>query len=237
MENPDSAENTQQPEVAPPVESAQTEQVAGTETPAESPVTPTDKEELLLGKFKSADDLAKAYKELETQQGTWGQRLNDPNFIYERAKQLGLAEEEEAIANGLSSTPQVNQPDITTIINSQVESRLDYEKAVADFPEIKSNPALSTWGAGLVDQGYTYSQAVQIIKDNLGKVTESASTTARQEARQEITDKERAQTATQTAPVNSDQADSEDLQERMKSLNKKTQEEAMVEWLLKKNKK
>ena len=52
--------------VAPDAETPQSEQVAETDDSANAPVdAPTDKEELLLGKFKSVDDLKKGYQELE----------------------------------------------------------------------------------------------------------------------------------------------------------------------------
>lgn len=60
-------ENNLTPEVAPQETETPIEQVADTEESAQSPVDSTDKEDLILGKFKSQEDLAKAYKELESQ--------------------------------------------------------------------------------------------------------------------------------------------------------------------------
>lgn len=62
----DATNNAETP-VAPEVPSTQSEQGAAPETAATPPDGSEDKGELLLGKFKSQDDLVKSYKEMESE--------------------------------------------------------------------------------------------------------------------------------------------------------------------------
>ena len=60
----DEADNLAEQE-APVKDETNNEQVAPTDESANSPEVPAEKEELILGKFKSQDDLVKSYQELE----------------------------------------------------------------------------------------------------------------------------------------------------------------------------
>jgi len=58
-------EENQVPELSSQTDETQIDQVASTENEADAPEVQSEKEELILGKFKSQDDLAKSYQELE----------------------------------------------------------------------------------------------------------------------------------------------------------------------------
>lgn len=60
-------ENNVDVPVAPVNDIAQNEQEVSSETETNSPYAPADNEDLILGKFKSQDDLIKSYQELERQ--------------------------------------------------------------------------------------------------------------------------------------------------------------------------
>lgn len=63
----DTQENVENLEVAPQESDAQSEQATAADDAVESPEeAPTDKDEKILGKFNSVEDLAKSYQELES---------------------------------------------------------------------------------------------------------------------------------------------------------------------------
>lgn len=222
----DTTENVQTVEVAPDVEDAQSDAVDTTDEVSDSPAeAQAEKEELLLGKFKSADDLAKSYKELESQFGKYNQRLNDPNFIYQMAVKHGLAEDD-----GTAPTRQ-QSPDVV----GTVEAILDYREAVREMPELATDAELSAWAAALVDSGKKHTEAVKIIRSRLGQVKQSAKLEGATQAKTTISDKERASTASVTSNQSSDAAEMEDLMARSKSIDPKVQEPALLELLMRKN--
>lgn len=179
-------------------------------------------------------DLRVALKQEREQRRRYEEALSDPNFIYEQAKRLGLTEEEAQEAAEQSSFQGVRTPnqDIASMVSKQVEARLDYEKAVQEFPEMAKDRELKAWAAALVDQGKTHIEAARVIKKRLGLEKQSAKAEGINQARSEITDKERAQSAPISAPVSADAIAAADLQKRMKSYDKKTQEKAFTEWII-----
>lgn len=188
------------------------------------------------GSDKQGGDLRIALQEERRKRQQYEQALRDPNFIYQQARQLGLTEEEaEAAATGQTvAQPTYQQPDISALVEKQVNATLDYNEAVRLMPEVKSDPELAAWAASLVDSGKSHVDAVRIIQKRIGSVKQEAKVEGRQEAKTTISDKERAATATQTTNVDSDAAELEDLQRRSKSYDKRTQEDAVTELLLRK---
>lgn len=97
--------------------------------------------------------------------------LNDPNFIYERARLLGLAADETPSTPPSSPTPQPAapaQPDVASI----VEHQLDYFRTIEKHPEFdreKGDQGLVKWAATLVNDGHRPSEAVDIILKTIQK--------------------------------------------------------------------
>lgn len=173
------------------------------------------------------------YRMLEAQ-------LNDPNAIYQHAMRLGLTEEQaqDAASTAYQQQIQTQQPYLTPEqVDARVEAKLDYEKAIAEFPDLAKDRELQAWAAELVRQGKTHLQAAKTIQKRLGLVKQTAKTEGITQAKTEITQKERAQTAPVNVNTDSDASYMEDLKARMKSYDKKTQENAYTEWIMLKNKK
>lgn len=238
--------NVDTTEVAPQYDDAQSSPVDATESASYSPSVGEDKEELLLGKFKSADDLAKSYKEAERELTRLRQAVADPEFIYQQALQMGLTEEEaqeqaekaESRKQPTQST-KVRQPeqDIARIVDRQVAARLDYEKAVSIMPEIASDSELKAWAGSLVAQGKSHVEAVKTIQKRLGITAQEAKAQGAQAAQATITEKERAATATAPKYVDSGaQAEAKLQKDLHNPWDKKAQENALVEILKRQNK-
>lgn len=68
---------------------APTESAAPAETTAEAPETSETRQELIAGKFKSVDDLTKAYKELESRLGKPAESFESVDTVLERASLRG----------------------------------------------------------------------------------------------------------------------------------------------------
>lgn len=98
-------------------------------------------------------------------------RLNDPQFIYENAKRLGLAEADTPTAPPPPETfphqfPQ--GPDVGAIVAHQLDFR-ETIKAHPEFDPQKGDKALVKWAAALVDDGHKPSEAVDIIIKTIDK--------------------------------------------------------------------
>jgi hypothetical protein len=99
------------------------------------------------------------------------QRSNDPNWIYEQAKRLGLAADETPASPPVPPTPTApfpGAPDVASI----VEHQLDFRETVKAHPELdpdKGDKGLVAWAAALVDKGHKPSEAADIIFKTIAK--------------------------------------------------------------------
>lgn len=159
-------------------------------------------------------------------------RLNDPQFAYELARQHGLTEEEEAAEEAANTVPSVapSSQDVARMVDRRVEAQLDFKEAVRLMPEVTKDPELKAWAASLVESGKSHLEAVRIIQKRLGTVREEGRGEGAEATRSQITDKERAQTATVTQPVDSEAVEMIELRKRASNpWDKKAQEAAHVE--------
>lgn len=160
-------------------------------------------------------------------------QLNDPNFIYERARTLGLAADETPSAPPVppSQTPtQSGTPDVASI----VEHQLDFRETIKSHPELNpetGDKGLVAWAAALVDKGHKPSEAADIIFKTISKqagksaATEVASTLdarATSEAQ-----KLNAAAITSTAPASSTTEDDE-LEEAIHNWKDPAKQEAAI---------
>lgn len=237
--NPEELNNALANEVAPQA-SAQPDTTDVVDNTSQAPTEiPVDKEpELILGKFKTHEDLANSYQELESLQGKFGQRMNDPDFIYQQAVRLGLAQEqpvEESVATPPSS-PQggIAAPplDINRVVAAQVDAKIDYNEALQLLPELKNDRDLQAMAAALVNTGKSHVEAAKVLQKRMGLVRQEGEAVGAQSVRTAISDKEQAQTATQTTAVSSDAEAYADLIKRTKSKDRNVQNAAIQELLV-----
>lgn len=149
------------PEVQEETPVVSTEQAPVVETPT-TPETPTEPDR---------GDPRVAMQEERRRRQELEQRLNDPNFVYEQAKRLGLAQDDIPTPAPLPtpSVPQAPQgPDVGAIVAHQLDFR-ETIKAHPEFNPEKGDKALVKWAAALVDDGHKPSEAVDIILKTIDK--------------------------------------------------------------------
>lgn len=153
--------------------------------------------------------------------------LSDPDFIYQQAVKLGLAEQP---ATQAQPTPQTQQM-TPAQQEAMVAAKLDYELTVREHPELASDPKMARMFRGLAQQGMKWSDAAKEIQETLGTAATAAKAEGAKAKETEVSEKERAQTATTSATTTSDAAEIEDLRAKSRSLNRKVQEDALVQLL------
>lgn len=162
-------------------------------------------------------------------------RLHDPEFFRNLAKQHGY-EIDEPQGAALPPTAPHAAPQISQLVQREVAARLDYQEAVKLMPEIIKDPELQAMASALVSQGRTHVEAVKTLQKRLTQVQKEAVAQGKQQAREVITAKEQAQTATATQHVDSDAAEEAKLRQALHNpYNKKAQENALVEILKRQN--
>jgi len=197
-------------------------------TPPDAPETPTEPDR---GDPRVAmQEERKKRQELEA-------RLNDGNFIYERAKALGLAADETPSAPPQQTT-QLPTPPQSPDVASIVEHQLDFRETIKAHPELNpetGDKGLVAWAAALVDRGHKPSEAADIIFKTIDKragktVASEVSSTLEAKATSEA-QKLAADAITSTAQASSS-ADDEELNSRARNWrDPHDQEEAILEQL------
>ncbi|MHA1591194.1 MAG: hypothetical protein ACTSUP_01660 [Candidatus Heimdallarchaeaceae archaeon] len=134
------------------------------------------------------------------------ERLDDPNFIYERAKGLGLAEEDRATETPVSSEPITSQQ-IQKIARDQVEIEKTYEK----YPELREDEELRFMVAGLINRGNSPLQAADKAFAKIKAANKKAADTAAEAEKQASKKQDAAQTVSSTSSETSDDAEMDRL--------------------------
>ena len=206
----------------------QTPEVSPEQAPAvDTPTTPEPQAEPDRGDPRIAmQEERRKRQELE-------QRSNDPNWIYEQARKLGLAADETPSAPPTPPTqpaPQYQSPDVASI----VEHQLDFRETIKAHPELNpesGDKGLVAWAAALVDRGHKPSEAADIIFKTISKqagksaasqVTEVLDSRATSEAL-----KLSADAITSTAPASSS-TDDEELNARARNWKDPAGQEAAI---------
>lgn len=160
-------------------------------------------------------------------------RLNDPNFVYERARALGLTQE-EAQAEVQQSQTQV--PNL-----NELDARYEYlkakDKSVDKYPQLAKDEEDQIAVTALSNaKGISLLQAADKYYAKVGKVKEEAKVEGINQAKTEITAKEQAQTVSSgSAPTGGE--DEARLRQDAKSYNKHVSEAAQLELIKIRNKK
>lgn len=152
------------------------------------------------------------------------QALNDPNFIYEQAKRLGLANDD---SEEETKVPQNQQLDVA----SEVRRTVRVEKAMDKYPELATDSKLQLMVTALINSGIDPVEAADEVFGRMSRAAERAKAEASKNVQQEISAKSNATMVNETVRADRSTTDIEDIKRRMKSPDKKTQEEAAVEWL------
>lgn len=153
-------------------------------------------------------------------------RLSDPDFIYERARALGMAQGEEPTA------PKEPEAPLTP---AQARAMIRAEKAFDKHPELRTNDKLRRMAAALVDGGMDPVDAADEVFSMMSSKAEEAKVEGKKEAQSEITEREKAQMVGNTVRTDSESERAQDIRKRMKSYDRSTQEQATLEWLKARN--
>jgi hypothetical protein len=181
-------------------------------------------------------DLNIALKEERTKRQELERKLQDPNFVYSKAEELGLTRP-EADAQAESPTDQAQAPRPAPNIFPLMQDFYAYKEAVKEFPEAESNPDVADMVNGMVQSGKkTPAEAVKAVKKELEKQAEKLKSEESKKQEEEETKQEKAQTAGIEHDTSSDTEEMADLLKRSKSLNPTVQKPAMIELLKRKNK-
>lgn len=161
-------------------------------------------------------------------------RLNDSNFIYERARALGLAQEETPSPAPQQPVPQAQGqgiPDVGAIVAHQ----LDFRETIKAHPQLdpeKGDKGLVAWAAALVDRGHLPSEAADIIFktiDSQAKKSAGTQVQATLDARAESEAlKLSADAITSTAPATTGNEDDESLNARARNWKDPQAQEAAI---------
>jgi hypothetical protein len=161
-------------------------------------------------------------------------RLNDPNFVYERAKALGLTQEEaQAAVDAQQTVPQIP----INILDAHYDSRRAREKAQERYPSLlKDKVDQVSVSAIAMEEGISLDKAADKYFAKMGKVKEEAKTEGIQQAQTEASTKEKAQTVS-SGSTPSEDADLVQLRKDAASYDKHISDRAQIELLKIKNKK
>lgn len=212
-------------------ESVETPEVVVEETPDETqPLEDeetSEKTEITPDDSNDRGDLRVPLKEERTKRQQLEELVRDPRFIAEQAARMGL------VGNQPPQAPVDDQRPLTA---KEVEEIYDYKQAVKDFPEVAKDPELLAYAGTLKDiyPSLSYHDAMAKAHDRFAKAKEAGQVEGKAKAKAEVDEKLKAQTVsnTQTPPGEVD-----DLDERLKSPDRKVHEDALVELMMKRNKK
>ena len=184
-------------------------------------------------------DLSIALKQEREKRQALEKALQNPQFVYEQARRLGLTEEQaqqaaEDAASG--ETPSPKGEDFRKVIADE----LDYRDAIKTYPDLAKDPEMLAWAGTKmqINPRLSYSQAFAEIAKTLGTQKESGKVEGAAKAKQEVSDKLKAQTVSGASSTPASEVDEdEELAQKAKSINPQEQMDAMTKIMMKKNKK
>lgn len=199
------------------------------ETPEETIVEEDSGSEAAQTQSEANDkgDLRIPLKEERERRQRLEMALSDPNFIIEQAKRLGLTAEEAAA----EAQAQAN------LTPGEVRQQIRVEKALDKHPELRTNHKLQLMASALIQGGMDPVEAADEVMGLMSKGAEQGRMEGVKQAKTEISEKERAATVNGQVRTDTESQRLDDLRKRMKSYDRRTQEDATVEWLKAKNEK
>lgn len=193
----------------------------------------SEAEETQVQDTKKGDPWIAMHQEREARQRL-EQSLNDPDFIIQRAKALGLTEDD---GSSVEQNTQKAQPYVQPKSGGIEEYKYyrELEKSQEKYPALNTEPDDQIAVTALMTNlGLSPLQAADRYYGKFNKAQQAAKVEGAKEKEQTISAKEQAQTVATTVNVDSDAAEVERLTEASKDWrNPKKQEEAMLELLKK----
>lgn len=186
----------------------------------------------------AAPDLRVPLKEERQKRQELETSLNDPMFIYEQAKRLGLTEEDAQTVTEIAAertTPGVRTPDVAQQLPALVKRELEIEKAKEKYPDLVTDHVIGAMVTSLMNSGMSPLKAADEIFARLGvKKDEKAQA---EKAEQEAVEAKKTGSHTVTTSTASPaQVENDELVRRSRSWDSKEQSNAMIELLKRKNK-
>lgn len=161
------------------------------------------------------------------------EQLSDPNFIYQRAVELGLAEQEAEAAQNNAATDSTAQsagnavPAGMTYQDYQLFRSL--EKAQEKYPDLAKNRADQMAVSTIIDEeGLSPEKAAEKFYSRFDKAKEEAKAEGAKQQEQTITEKEKAQTASGVA-TSGDATEIDNLREQVKYGDRVSAKSALAE--------
>lgn len=174
-------------------------------------------------------DLRVPLQEERRKRQEYERQLSDPMFIYQKARELGLADEDSEPATPQAPANPYQPADVAQLVAHQ----LDFRETIKAHPELdpeNGDPAMVAWAAALVDRGHKPSEAADIIYKAIDSRTAKARSEGAQAKEVAITEKELASSVTSTASTTSEAAEELELTAKSKNWkNPKEQEAALLE--------
>lgn len=184
-------ENTPEVEVAPQTEGTQSEQVASTETEATPPQAAEETEKLYAGKYKSAEEMEKAYIEAQSKMTQLAQEKSILEKMTERVSER--VSERVAPVEEASFEPETEQA-VRAAARKEWDE-MERQKFLAKHgEELKENPVLAGTVRELIarennagrfaDRESVLQQAKEMLEKQIKPVVKEAQTQGFKEAQQ-----------------------------------------------------
>ena len=217
MADEQAQEAVETPEVVVEETPEETQPLENEETSEKTEITPNDSDD--------RGDLRVPLREERTKRQQLEDLVRDPRFIAEQATRMGIV-----------GRPQPTEEEQRPLTAREVEEIYDYKQAIKEFPGVAKDPELLAYAGTLKDiyPTLSYQEAMAKANERFVKAREIGQAEGKAKAKSEVDEKLKAQTIsnTQNPPRGID-----DLDERLKSGDKRVHEEALVELMMKRNKK
>ena len=169
-------------------------------------------------------DLRVPLRQTREELRTLKEQLNDQNFIYERAKALGIAQEEDL-------QPQVSEGYMTPQdVQKQVRDQLEIEKTYEKYPDLRQDEDLRFMVAGLINKGMSPLKAADKTFAKIKEANEKAAIESADEEQKVINTQKSAQSVEATSTKDGEGSEIERLYKKAHDRNDpREQRKAMIE--------
>lgn len=174
-------------------------------------------------------DLRIPLKEERTKRQELEAQLNDPEFIYQKAQELGLTQAE--------TKDMVEKAEERGMSYKDYKYFSELDKAQEKYPQLKHNEPLQYSVTAYINKGMSPLKAADKVFSEIQKETEELAKQRVDEKKQEEIAQEKASNVSSTSTSTAESAEMEQLKRDSKSLDRKTQKKAMIKLIELKEKK
>ena len=174
-------------------------------------------------------DLRIPLKEERTKRQELEAQLNDPEFIYQKAQELGLTQAE--------TKDMVKKAEERGMSYKDYKYFSELDKAQEKYPQLKHNEPLQYSVTAYINKGMSPLKAADKVFSEIQKETEELAKQRVDEKKQEEIAQEKASNVSSTSTSTAESAEMEQLKRDSKSLDRKTQKKAMIKLIELKEKK